>query len=194
MNMLNRMLVIVGILLLLMGCSTILLMTLGMWSPEQMMPSPWHQVFTPFTQLDGTNWWSVVGLCFGLWCLGICLLFVELVPQSRKESAVTVKKDDLGKISASLTSIQDLVNREAVKIEGVLECSTTVQESSHGIQLHCRLSVTPQSSANSLGPQVQERAKEAVERYLGKNVVGIHIQTQMAPLGKNTKRLQSRVR
>jgi len=194
MNMFNRMLVILGIILLLMGCSTILLMTLGMWAPEQIMPSPWHQVFTPFTQLDGTNWWSVVGMCFGLWCLGVCLLFVELVPHSRKESAVTVKKDDLGQISASLTSIQDLVNREAGKIEGVLESSTTVKESPDGIHLHCRVSVTPQATANSLGPQVQERAKEVVERYLGRNVVGIHIQTQMAPLEKNTRKVQSRVR
>lgn len=194
MNIFNRILVILGILLLLMGCSTILLMTLGMWDPEQMMPSPWHQIFTPLTQLEGTNCWSVVGVCVGLLCLGICLLFMEVVPHSMKKSTVTVKKDHLGHITASLTSIQDLVNREAGKIEGVLESSTTVQESSDGLHLHCRLTVTPQASANSLGPQVQERAKEVVEHYLGKNVVGIHIQTQMAPLDKNTSRVQSRVR
>lgn len=194
MNIFNRILVILGILFLLMGCSTILMMTLGMWDPEHIMSSPWHQIFTPLTQLEGTNWWGVVGGCIGLLCLSICLLFVELVPYSRKESAVTVKKDDLGQISASVTSIQDLVNREAGKIEGVLESSTRVQESSDGIHLHCCLSVTPQASANLLGPQVQERAKEVVERYLGKNVVGIHIQTQMAPLEKSTRKVQSRVR
>lgn len=193
MNIFNRMLVILGILLLLMGCSTILLITLGMWVPEHIMPSPWHQIFTPLTQLEGTNWWSVVGGCVGLLCLGICLLFVELIPRSMKKSAVTVKKDDLGHITASLTSIQDLVNREAGKVDGVLESSTTVKESSDGIHLHCRVSVTPQATANSLGPQVQERAKEVVERYLGRNVVGIHIQTQMAPLEKSTRKMQSRV-
>ncbi len=194
MNIFNRILVILGILLLLMGCSTVLLITMGMWAPEQMMASPWHQIFTPLTQLDGTNWWSVVGVCVGLFLLGICLFFVELIPRSMKKSAVTVKKDDLGHITASLTSVQDLVNREAGKVDGVLESSTTVQESPDGIHLHCRLSVTPQASANSLGPQVQERAKEVVERYLGRNVVGIHIQTQMAPLGKNMTKVQSRVR
>ncbi len=194
MNIFNRVLVIIGILLLGLGCSTILLMTLGMWDPQQMMPSPWEQVFTPLTQLEGTNWWSVVGVCVGLLCLGLCLLFVELVPHSSRKSAVTVKNDHLGHITASLTSIQDLVNREAGKVEGVLESSTRVQESSDGLHLHCCLSVTPQASANVLGPQVQERAKEVVERYLGKNVIGIHIQTQMAPLGKNRAKVQSRVR
>jgi len=182
MNIFNRILVIIGILLLGLGCSTILLMTLGMWDPQQMMPSPWHQVFTP------------VGVCVGLLCLGLCLLFVELIPHSSKKSAVTVKKDDLGHITASLSSIQDLVNREAGKVEGVLESSTRVQESSDGLHLHCCLSVTPQASANVLGPLVQERAKEVVERYLGKNVVGIHIQTQMEPLKKNMRKVQSRVR
>lgn len=194
MNIFNRVLVIIGILLLGLGCSTILLITLGMWDPQQMMPSPWQQVFTPLTQLEGTNWWSVVGVCVGLLCLGVCLLFVELVPHSSRKSAVTVKKDDLGHITASLTSIQDLVNREAEKIEGVMESSTKVREASDGIHLHCRLTVTPQASANVLGPQVQDRAKEVVERYLGKNVIGIHIQTQMASLEKNTRRVQSRVR
>lgn len=194
MNIFNRMLVILGILLLLMGCSTILLMTFGIWDPEQIMPSPWHQIFTPLTQLDGTNWWSVVGVCVGLLCLGLCLFFVELVPHSRKTSAVTVKKDDLGHITASLSSIQDLVNREAGKVEGILDSSTKVKEGSDGIHLHCCLSVTPQASANVLGPQVQERAKEVVERYLGKNVIGIHIQTQMEPLKKNMRKVQSRVR
>lgn len=194
MNIFNRMLVIGGIILLLTGCSTILLITLGMWAPEHMMPSPWHQIFIPLTQLEGSNWWSVVGACAGLMCLMVGLLFVEVVPHSTKKSAVTVKKDELGDITASLTSIQDLVNREAEKIEGILESSTRVQESSKGIRLHCRLSVTPEASANSLGPHVQERAKEVVERYLGKNVVGIHIHTQMTPLDKNAKRVQSRVR
>ena len=194
MNIFNRFLVILGILLLGSGCSAILMITLGMWDPEQMMPSPWHQVFTPLTQLEGTNWWSVVGVCLGLLCLALCLLIVEFIPHSSKKSAVTVKKDNLGHITASLTSIQDLVNREAGKIEGILESSTKVKEGSDGIHLHCRLIVTPQASANVLGPQVQECAKEVVERYLGKNVVEIHIQTQMAPLEKNTRRIQSRVR
>ncbi|HNP29264.1 MAG TPA: alkaline shock response membrane anchor protein AmaP [Nitrospirales bacterium] len=194
MNIFNRFLVILGILLIGSGCSAILMITFGMLDPEQMMPSPWHQIFTPLTQLEGTNWWSVVGVCLGLLCLGLCLLIVEFIPHSSKNSAVTVKKDDLGHITASLTSIQDLVNREAGKIEGILESSTKVKEGSDGIHLHCRLIVTPQASANVLGPQVQDRAKEVVERYLGKNVVEIHIQTQMAPLEKNTRRIQSRVR
>lgn len=194
MNIFNRILVILGILFLLIGCSTILMMTLGMWDPEHIMPSPWHQIFTPLTLLEGTNWWGVVGGCVGLLCLSICLLLVELRPRSMKKSAVTVKKDELGHITASLASIQDLVNREAGKVDGVLESSTTVQESSDGIHLHCRLSLSPQARANSLGPQVQECAKEVVERYLGTKVVGIHIQTQMAPLGKNRAKVQSRVR
>lgn len=194
MNLFNRIVVVLGILLLGLGCTNLLMMTLGIWAPEQLMPSPWYHIFTPFTNLEGANWWSVVLACVVVLSLGIGVLWVELAPHSRKESAVTINQDNLGQISATLSSIQDLVNREAGKIDGVLESSTKVKEVPGGLHLHCRVSVSPQASANPLGHQIQTRVKEVVEHYLGKPIVGIHVQTQIASFQKSHKKTLARVR
>ena len=158
-----------------------------------MVPTPWHEVFIPFTQLDPSRGWSIALLCLGGLIIGMVLLFLELRPPSTKIPTLTIEKDNLGNITASMASIQDLVNREAENIEGVRESLTQVQNSSRGIHLQCRLSVAPHTNVSQLGQQVQERIKTAVEHYLGKPVLGINLQTQIAPLTKQTKGVQSRV-
>ena len=193
MNIFNRIVVIAGSICLVMGSSSLFLITIGMVDPQEWFPAPWHEVFIPFTQLDPSRGWSVVGICLGGLIVGALLSFLELRPHSTKVPALVVEKDDLGHITASMTSIQDLVNREAENIEGVRESQTHVQNSSRGIHLQCRLSVTPHSNAAQLGQQVQKRIKAAVEHFLGKPVLGINLQTQIPPLTKHTKGIQSRV-
>ena len=185
--------VIVGSICLMMGSSSLFLITIGVINPQEWLPTPWHEVFTPFTQLDPSRGWSVVGICFGGLIVGLFLLALELRPHSNKVPALVVEKDDLGKITASISSIQDLANREAENIEGVRESLTRIQNSSRGIHLQCRLSIAPHANAIQLGQQVQERIKVAVEHFLGKPVLGINLQTQIAPLTKDTKGMQSRV-
>jgi hypothetical protein len=122
------------------------------------------------------------------------LLFVELRSLPTKVPALILKKDDLGKIAASIRSIQDLANREAETIEGVKESLTHVKNTSRGIHLQCRLSVAQNANAAQLGQLVQERIKTSVENYLGKPLAGIHLQTQMVPPGKGTQKDHPRVR
>jgi len=193
MNIFNRIMVIIGSILLITGSCSLLLITIGVLDPQEWVFAPWHQIFIPFTQLDPSRGWSVVVICLGVLIMGALLLFVELRPHSTKVPTLIIEKDGLGHITASIRSVQDLVNREAENIEGVQESLTHVQDSSRGIHLRCRLSVAPQASASQLGQQVQERIKAAVAHYLGKPVLGINLQTQMAPLTKNTKGVQSRV-
>jgi uncharacterized alkaline shock family protein YloU len=193
MNIFNRIVVIVGSICLVMGSSSLFLITIGVVDPQEWFLAPWHEVFIPFTQLDPSRGWSILGLCFGGLIVGVILLFVELRSHDTKVPTLTIEKDNLGNITASMTSIQDLANREAETIEGVRESLTQVQNSSRGIYLKCRLSVAPHTNASQLGQQVQERIKTAVEHYLGKPVLGINLQTQIAPLTKHTKGIQSRV-
>lgn len=193
MPLFNRIMMIVGSICLIMGSSSVFLITIGVINPQEWVPTPWHEVFTLFTHLDPSRGWSVVGICFGGLIVGLFLLTLELRSHSNKVPALVVEKDDLGKITASMSSIQDLVNREAENIEGVRESLTHIQNSSRGIHLQCRLSVTPHANASQLGQQVQERIKTAVEHFLGKPVLGIDLQTQITPLTKHTKGVQSRV-
>ena len=184
---------IIGSIFLVVGSSSLFLFTIGVVDPQEWFPAPWHEVFTPFTQLDPSRGWSIVGLCVGGLIVGVILLFLELRPHGTKVPTLTIEKDNLGNITASMTSIQDLANREAETIEGVRESLTQVQNSSRGIHLKCRLSVAPHTNASQLGQQVQERIKAAVEHFLGKPVLGINLQTQITPLTKRTKGVQSRV-
>jgi hypothetical protein len=194
MNVFNRLMVIIGLLLLLVGSGSLLMITMGGLDPEQWMSSPWHQVFSPFTQLEAPTWWNVVGLCLGVFLLSLLLLVRELTPDSNKSNVLTVNKNELGRITASITSLQDLVNHEAGNIEGVRESVTRIQDSSRGIHLHCRLSVDPNANTAQLGQQVQERVKASVEHYIGKPVAEVHLQTQIAPLTQGNKKVCPRVR
>lgn len=184
---------IIGSIFIVMGSSSLFLITIGVLEPQQWLHAPWYEVFIPFTQLDPSRGWSVVVISFGGLMIGVLLLWLELRPDSTNVPALVVEKDALGDITASMTSIQDLVNREAENIEGVRESLTHVKKSSRGIHLQCRLSVDPQANASKIGQQVQERIKAAVEHFLGKPVLGINLQTQITPLTKHTKGLQSRV-
>lgn len=105
--------------------------------------------------------------------MGMLLVFVELRSRWTKVPALILKKDDLGQIAASMTSIQDLANREAGTIKGVKECLTHVKNTSRGIHLQCRLCVAQDANAAQLGQLVQGRIKTSVENYWGKPIAGI---------------------
>ncbi|GJL54852.1 MAG: hypothetical protein NPIRA02_19840 [Nitrospirales bacterium] len=194
MNTLNRILVIFGALILLLIIGTIVLVSTHMSTPQQLLPSPWDQTLTPFTQMESSTWWAIIASGISTALATLLLLLMELRPWSRTDSRLLVKKDELGEVTAALTSIQDLASRETGHIEGVMESSTRVRESPDGIHLDCRLSVDPATSIADLGHQVQERLKSSVEHYLGKAVAGVHITAQVAPLGKKHIRKTSRVR
>ena len=193
MNVFNRLMVIIGLLLLLVGSSSLLMITTGGLDPQQWLSAPWDQVFSPFTQLEASTWWNVVGICLGVFLLSLLILVMELTPDRNKANVLTVNKNDLGRITASITSLQDLVNHEAGNIEGVRESVTRIQDSSRGIHLHCRLSVDPNANTAQLGQQVQERVKASVEHYIGKPVAEVHLQTQIAPLTQGNKKVYPRV-
>ena len=193
MNIFNRIVVIVGSIFIIIGSVILFLITVGLGNPQEWLPAPWHEIFIPFTQLNPSRGWSVIGICLGGVIMGVLLLWLELRLHPNKLPELIVEKDALGDITASVTSIQDLVNREAENIEGVRESLTHVKNSSGGILLKCRLSVDPQTNASQIGQQVQERIKAAVEHFLGKPVRGINLQTQIAPLTKNSKGIRSHV-
>jgi hypothetical protein len=194
MHIFNRIMMTIGSLCLVLGSSTLFLITIGIIVPQDWLPAPWHEVLVPFTQLDTSQGLSVVSICLGVLIVGMLLLFVELRSLPTKVPALILKKDDLGKIAASIRSIQDLANREAETIEGVKESLTHVKNTSRGIHLQCRLSVAQNANAAQLGQLVQERIKTSVENYLGKPLAGIHLQTQMVPPGKGTQKDHPRVR
>ncbi len=187
MNVLNRLLVLGGLLVMMAGAALILIITAGVWPADHLVPSPWAPLLTPWSRLGGAPWWSVVTICLGLLGVGLLLMMIELLTWRRRQpSAVTIKKDHLGTITVSHISIQDLVNREAEAIDGVRESATAVREKGDGVTLHCRLSVTSNNTVSVLAAHVQDTVKSAVERYLGKPVTGLHIQTQLAPLEKHS--------
>lgn len=184
----------IGSLFLILGGSTLLLITIGIIAPQDWLPAPWHEVLIPFTQLGASQGLSVVSICLGVLIVGMLLLFIELRSHTTKVPALILIKDDLGQIAVSMSSIQDLANREAGTIDGVRESFTQAQNTSRGIHLQCRLSIAQNENAVQLGQLVQERIKTSVENHLGKPIAKIHLQTEMVPLGKDTPKDHPRVR
>jgi len=182
-NVFNRLLIILLDLLLLVTAGAVLLTTLGVARPEQLAPTPWFvDRLVPFARLDPTSWSWTVGVSVVLLLLGLLLLLFELRPGRREAPGIIVKQDGLGRVTVARDGVQELVDREAGLVAGVMEVRSHVEEQAAGLRILCRLSVDPARSVPEVTQEVRERLKAAVEHHLGRPVAEVRVDTQVAPL------------
>jgi len=193
-NVFNRLLIILLDLLLLVAAGAVLLTTLRVTQPEQLAPIPWFvDRLVPFTQLDPTSWSWTVGVSIVLLLVGLLLLFLELRPGPREAPQITLKQDGLGRVTVARDGVRHLVDREAGLVAGVMEVRSHVEEDAAGLRILCHLSVDPTRSVPELTQELQERVKMAVEHHLGRPVVAVRVDAQVAALAPG-RRAGRRVR
>jgi hypothetical protein len=189
MNTFNRLLIVLLALVLLLAAGGVLLTTLRVTQPAQLAPSPWFaDRLAPFTQLDPTLWGWTVGVSLGLIVVALILLFFELRPEPRPAARITLKDDGFGRVTVALAGVQELVDREAGQVAGVMRARSSVTEEPNGLRIVCRISVDPASSVPEMTQELQERLKGAVQHHVGLAVTQVAIDAQVAPLVTDRRR------
>jgi uncharacterized alkaline shock family protein YloU len=183
MNTLNRLLLILVALALLASASAIIVVTLG-WLPlHDVAQIPWvADRLAPFTQLSDTVKVKALAIGSGLLLVGLLLLVLEVVTLLPGEQPLTLKQDGLGRVTVDRKVVQELANREAVQVPGVLRFTPQLQQNRTGLKIRGRLAVEPAANLMEVTQQVQERVKTIVERSLGQPVEDVQLDARLAPL------------
>jgi hypothetical protein len=185
----NRLLIILLAVVVLVAATAVLLTTLGMIQPGQLASAgSWYvDRLVPFTQLDPTTSGFTVGVCLALVVLALVLLFLELRPGPREAHRITLKDDEMGRVTVALDGLRQLADREAARIEGVTRAESRVEEQPPGLRVSCRVSVDPECSVPDMTQKLRERLKTAVEHHVGLVVTTISVDAQVAPLAPNQR-------
>jgi len=191
-NVLNRMLVILGALMVLIATTAVLLVTADLVRPQALAPGAWlMDLLALFQRFDpATRYWVLVG-CALLLVLGVVLLAWELRPTPQSRRHLLVRQDPLGKVTVDVGGVEELVCREAGRVAGVMEAASRVRQARDGLHIVGRVSVAPDADVPAVTQELQGRIKGAVERYVGRPVTAVHLSTQLAPLsGRRTRRVR----
>ncbi len=187
MNVFNRIVVILLALLLLIGSVIILLVTYGAIPPQQALPgglvnTPFGQWVASFAQMgpNSTLLTTVIALVVAL--VSLFLLLAELRPSRGAPSTIVVRDDGLGRVSVRASSVHDLILHTASTIPEVLQIYPRVDTHPDGVNIHCRTSLTPEANVPEVCSLLQNRTKDAVERYLGMTVSSVAVDAQLEPL------------
>lgn len=186
MNILNRVLVILFTLLVIAASSLVLAVTLELVAPQRLRVPLLSDVLEPFAELQPPPQTVAIAIAAGLLVLALVVLIAELTPPPR-DKKLTIKKDDLGRVTVSKNGLRRLVDREAALVPGVMEARSELYESKQGLRVKSRVSVDPGSDAPQLTDQVRDRIKGALERHFGR-VAEVAVDAQIEPLDRKKRR------
>lgn len=186
MNVFNRIVVILLVFVLFVGAVLILLITYGVVAPQQILPAgtadtglgQWLASFAvmgPNATLL-TTVIAVLVILVSLW-----LLYLELRPEPRAD-VIQIREDGLGSVTVRTDSVHDLILHTASTMPDVLQIYPRIDTGSDGVKIHCRTSLTPDADVSQVTTELQERIKQAVERYLGMKVANVAVDAQLKPL------------
>jgi hypothetical protein len=175
-NVFNRVLVVLLAVALLVGVVAVLLVSLGGARPADLAPAPWFaDRLGPFAGLDGGVWTWTVGVCVALGVAAVLLLVLELRPGRRAEPRLTLKRDGLGAVTVTRSSVNRVVDHEAGLVPGVTEVHSRVDEGERGLRVVCRVAVEPTADIPALTAALQERVKAALEHSVGRPVAEVRV-------------------
>jgi hypothetical protein len=186
MNILNRVLVILFTLLVIAASSLVLAVILELVAPQRLRVPLLSDVLEPFAEMQPPPQTVAIAIAAGLLVLALVVLIAELTPPAR-DKKLTIKKDDLGRVTVSENGLRRLADREAALVPGVMEARSELYESKQGLRVKSRVSVDPGSDAPQLTDQVRDRIKGALERHFGR-VAEVAVDAQIEPLDRKKRR------
>ncbi|GAC1556342.1 MAG: hypothetical protein NVS2B7_31950 [Herpetosiphon sp.] len=186
MNIFNRILVIVLDLLLVVGAVVVLLVTLGMLAPAQLLTSALSdtivsQWLTSFMRMSpNATFLTIVSTVVSI-LVGLLLLGAELRPR-RELQTITIRQDGLGSVTVGLASVRDLITYTAAQFTEVLQVQPQISTTERGLLIRCRTALMPEASIPDVSAALQAAIKQAVEQHLGMKVTQVVLQAQLEPL------------
>jgi uncharacterized alkaline shock family protein YloU len=178
-NALNRVLVIILDALMIIGIVLILLVVLGIAQPDQLAPSlGLPALLRPFADLSGQALTWTLAILIGLLVLGLILLSFEVrVPPA--VPPLMIKQDGLGRVTVSLSAVNEIMDRAASQVSGVMGVRSQVEESRKGLRVRSQITVNPTVNVAQVTSEVQEAIKVAAEQQLGRPAEEVDVRAQL---------------
>ncbi|NNE68780.1 MAG: hypothetical protein HKN29_00300, partial [Rhodothermales bacterium] len=125
------------------------------------------------------------GILFGI--LGAILLAVALLPARRGPAMLLLKPASDksfggGSVRISERSVRHISSRAAELVPGVREAVTRVRMRNDGWQVHCRASITPESSLSDTSTAVRTAISQAIQQQTGLPASRIDVESHQATL------------
>ncbi|KAB8139661.1 alkaline shock response membrane anchor protein AmaP [Chloroflexia bacterium SDU3-3] len=186
MNYLNRIIILLLDLLICAGAIVITLITFGMLSPAQILPSLLREtaLSTWLAGLNGLEMPQQALIALGMLAiLGIGLLigWYELRPRAQAQPLI-IRDDAVGQVSVQIESIRRLIAYTAAQHPQVLQLEPQIQLLPEGLHIQCAITLAPNALLPVVTSELQRDLKQAVEHHIGMRVIKIHIHVQSEPI------------
>jgi hypothetical protein len=186
MNIFNRLVVILIDLVLLAVASLMLLITFGVVTAQQVLPSgtvetvPGQWLASFATMPPSAAVIAVLGAALVV-VLGLILLVYEL-RVAPPDTTICIRDDSLGRVTVRTQSVRDLIRHTTAQLPDVLQVDPQIDIGQQGLTIVCRTSLSPEAHIPQVSAELQSRIKQTVEQHLGMKVANVTIQAQLEPL------------
>ncbi len=132
--------------------------------------------------------WTASGGLAGAF-LGLAGLYAELRVPDQKPGMV-IQRDKLGTLTVSLAGLRRLAEHVVSDIPGVETVRADARATRDGVAYHCRVVLTPDSSAPDVSEEIRARLGAAVSHHLGRRAARIDVYTQVGQPQNTRKRVR----
>lgn len=121
----------------------------------------------PFSESDWQTRLIFGGICFGVFLLGVGLLYIALRPLFPREPRFLISQDELGKVEISESCIEKFINHQARLFREISDARSQIINKKDGLHIKSYIVVTPETKISELGRNLQNRLKNKLESNLG---------------------------
>lgn len=119
--------------------------------------------------------YKLVMFCIGLVLLILSIYFLGLVFKTRKEKKSVNKVTDIGEISISLMSLENIALSATKKLDGISGTKAIVSRQDKNVAITVKTHVYPDINIPSLSEKIQSIVKTAVEDISGITVSSVRV-------------------
>lgn len=119
--------------------------------------------------------YKLIMFCIGLLLLILSLYFIAIIFRTRREKKSVNKVTDIGEISISLMSLENIALSATKKLDGISGTKAIVSRQDKNVAITIRTHVYPDINIPSLSEKIQSIVKNAVEDISGIAVNSVRV-------------------
>lgn len=187
MNFFNRVLVIIGILLvMLVSAIAILLPAMVPGFLSEVVAAQAMQMHEEMNAMNPAFRIMVGALVSGvIWVIGLLLLWLEIKPSGGK--VIKAGKIEGGETRVSLLSIRRRISYNVDQLEDVIKVKPRIKSGRGGLDVTLEVMTSPDINVPQKSAQVQSMVREIVEERMGLTLKSIKVVIHHASYGRKKK-------
>ncbi|NLC76687.1 MAG: alkaline shock response membrane anchor protein AmaP [Clostridia bacterium] len=141
----------------------------------------WQEPFHYFQVLlaQQETRWTIVAVSALVFLLAVRLLFAGF--RSEKVTHAPVQATGLGQVSITISTLENMIKRSVLKINGVHHVKPAIKTVPDGIAVFVKVQLAPEINIPQTTSEIQSAMREYLERYAGLKLVEARILVEDAP-------------